>query len=104
MKKIIAGITSFVIAMSLFSFLPSVSYTSVFAEQSSVQTYASKVKPDSSTDGFDFKGEQYFVVGDELTQVPLTIETWVYLPANWDVSKRPGSIISSYAGATTSPY
>jgi len=104
MKKIIAGITSFVMAMSLFSFLPSVSYTSAFAEQSSVQTYVSKVKPTLSTDGFDFKGEQFFLVDEELKQVPYTIETWVYLPSDWSPSSRPGSIISSYAGSTNSPY
>ncbi|MBO5223063.1 MAG: metallophosphoesterase [Clostridia bacterium] len=104
MKKLIAGITSFVMALSLFSFLPSVSYTSAYAEQSIVQIVASKVKPTSAGDGYNFNGEQYFVVGDELDQVPLTIETWVYLPANWDTSKRPGSLLSSYAGNTNSPY
>ncbi len=104
MNKIIAGITSFVMAISLFSFLPSVSYTKALAQQGSVQTYASKVNPTLSTDGFDFNGEQFFVVGDELNQVPYTIETWVYLPSDWNPSSRPGSILSSYAGSTNSSY
>ena len=100
MKKLVSILVALTIAFSTLSFFPSFVTTVKASEIKATQTF---VKPTSSTDGFDFAGKQAYLVNG-LKEVPHTYSTWIYLPADWNVSSRAGSIISTYSGTTNSPY
>ncbi|MBE6667460.1 MAG: hypothetical protein E7607_04020 [Ruminococcaceae bacterium] len=94
MKKIIAVILSVIMLVSVC--LP------VLATDPAPAAVDVSAKPTLPTDGHTFDNDFYFIEGIE--EAPHSFETWVYLPADWDTSKRPGTLLSSYAGSTNSPY
>ncbi len=96
MKKLLAMLMSLLMLLSVC--VPVLASEAVLSENEEFVYNA----PSSSTDGHTFDDDFYFVEGIE--KAPHSIEAWVYLPEDWDVSVRPGTLFSSYTGSTNSPY